>query len=117
MRHRVPIHAYRLVYPDSPHTPEILWEWEEPYITRLLWNAKIFGRTVVQCLFLHWHALEAANQRIWETSYQLRPSYEPWDTWQGWMAEYRTLLATTQEVYEAQYGKRDEDQYYARETE
>jgi hypothetical protein len=71
---------------------------------------KTFGRTVVQCSFLHWHALEAANQRIWETSYRLRPSYEPWDTWQGWMAEYRTLLATTQEVYEAQYGKRDEDQ-------
>jgi hypothetical protein len=40
MRHRVPIHAYRLVYPDSPHGPELLWEWEEPYITHLLWNAK-----------------------------------------------------------------------------
>jgi len=98
------IHAYRLLYPDSPSAPEMLWEWEEPYITRLLWNANTFGRTVVQCTFLHWNALAAANQRIWETSYRLRPSHEPWDTWQGWMAEYRTLVATVQEMYEAQHG-------------
>ena len=24
------IHSYRLVYPDSPHAPEMLWEWERP---------------------------------------------------------------------------------------
>src|SRR6266446_6693887 len=73
------IHAYRLLYPDSRPAPEMLWEWEEPYITRLLWNANTFERTVVQCTFLHWHAFAAANQRIWETSYRLRPSHEPWD--------------------------------------
>ena len=117
MTHRKPIHAYRLVYPNSPHASEMLWEWEALSIHRLLWTATTFGRAVAQCTFVHWNALAEANQRIWETSYRLRPSYEPWDTWQGWMAEYRTLLATTQEVYEAQYGKRDEDQYYARETE
>ena len=97
-----PIHAYRLAYADSPHA-EMLWEWEEPYIDRLLWHANTFGRTVVACDFLHWHALAEANQRIWETYYQLRPAYEPWDTWQSWMAEYRTLVATVQEVYEAQH--------------
>jgi len=103
------VYAYRLVYADSPHSPESLWEWEEPYIHRLLWNAKTFGRTIAQCTFLHWNALAEANQRIWETSYLLRPSYESWDTWQGWMAEYRTLVATVQEVYEVQYGQKRED--------
>ena len=39
----------------------------------------------------------------------LPPAYEPWNTWQGWMSEYRTLVATAQEVYEAQYGKQGED--------
>jgi hypothetical protein len=67
MTHRKPIHAYRLVYSDSPHASEILWEWEDPYIYRLLWTAKTFGRTVVHCTFLHWNALAEANQRIWET--------------------------------------------------
>ena len=100
MTPREPLYAYRLGSSDSPHTPEMLWEWEEPYIHCLLWTAKTFERTVVHCLFLHWNALAAANQRIWETSSRLRPSYEPWDTWQEWMAEYRTLVATVQEVYE-----------------
>ena len=62
-----------------------------------------FGRTVEQRTFLHWHALAEANQRIWESYYQLQPAYEPWNTWQSWMAEYRTLVATVQEVYEAQH--------------
>ena len=65
MPHREPLYAYRLLYPDNPHAPEMLWEWEEPYIHCLLWNAKTFGRTVVQCLFVHGNALAAANQRIW----------------------------------------------------
>lgn len=106
MRNGAPIHAYRLVYPDSP---ELLWEWEEPYIQCLLWNAKTFGRTVAHCTFLHWNALAEANQRIWET-YYLWPAYAPWNTWQGWMTEYRTLVATTQEMYEAQYGEKRGDQ-------
>src|SRR2546425_7436411 len=90
MKHRVPIHASRLVYPDSPHAPEMLWEWERPHIDRLLWNAQPFGRTVVQCSFLHWNALAEANQHIWMTSYLPRPLYEPWDTCQAWLTEYRT---------------------------
>jgi hypothetical protein len=104
MRHRVPIHAYRLRYQDSSHTPEMLWEWEESYIQHLFWNAKTFGRTVVHCIFLHWNALDAANQRIWETAYLPRALFEPWESWQAWIAEYRTLLAVVQDVYEAQHG-------------
>ena len=60
MTPREPLYAYRLGSSDSPHTPEMLWEWEEPYIHCLLWTAKTFGRTVVHCLFLHWNALAAA---------------------------------------------------------
>jgi hypothetical protein len=105
MTHPTAIHAYRLVFPDRSRASETLWEWEDPYIHRLFWHAKTFERTVVQCTFLHWSVLAEANQRIWETYYQLRRSHAPWDTWQGWMAEYRTLVATVQEVYEAQYGK------------
>ena len=26
------LHAYRLVYPDSPHAPPQLWEWQQPSI-------------------------------------------------------------------------------------
>jgi hypothetical protein len=98
------LHAYRLIYPDSPHAPETLWESEGPYIDRLLWNAMPFGRKVVQRSFADWRALAEENRRIWEAYYLLRPAYEPWDTWQGWMAEYRTLVATAQDVYEAQHG-------------
>jgi hypothetical protein len=64
MKHRVPIHASRLVYPDSPPAPEMLWEWERPHIDRLLWNATTFGRGVVHCSFLDWDAFEQANQRV-----------------------------------------------------
>jgi hypothetical protein len=28
---------------------------------------------------------------------------EPSDTWQAWIAAYRTLVATAQEIYEARY--------------
>jgi hypothetical protein len=110
MRQRASMHAYRLRYEDSPHTPEMVWEWEEPYVSHLFWNAKIFGRTVVRCTFLHWHALDAANQRLWETAYRPRSLYEPWDNWQAWIAEYRTLLAVVQDVYEAQHGRERGDQ-------
>jgi hypothetical protein len=109
MTHQKSLHAYRLVSPDSSRDSETLWEWEDPSIHRLLWHAKTFGRTVVHCTFLHWNAFAEANQRIWETSYQLRPSHAPWNTWQGWMAAYRTLVATVQEVYEAQDGKKHDD--------
>src|SRR5712691_4144834 len=84
-RKRSHIHAYRLVYPDRPHAPEMLWEWEGPYSDRLLWNVKTFGRTVVQRYFADWDALAEENQHIWEAYYLLRPLYEPWDTWRVWM--------------------------------
>ena len=109
------IHAYRLVDPHRPQAPEMLWEWERPFIDRLLWNAKTFGRQVVQRYFADWHALAQENQRIWE-AYYLWPAYEPCEGWQRWMAEHRTLVATVQEVYEAQYGRRRDDPFRARHT-
>lgn len=106
----MPLHAYRLVYPDSPPTSETLWEWEAPYLTRLLWTAHTFGRTVVHGPLLHANALAEAHQRIWATDYLLRPSHEPWNTWQGWRAADRTLVTTVQEVSEAPYGQKRADQ-------
>jgi hypothetical protein len=47
----MPIHAYRLEYPDSPHAPEMLWEWQKEYIARLLWNATTFGRELAHQYF------------------------------------------------------------------
>jgi hypothetical protein len=108
-RRALPLHAYRLVYPDSPHPSELLWEWEQPFIDRLLWTAKTFGRQVVQRYFVDWHALAEENQRLWAASYWLCPADAPWEGWQKWMAEYRMLIATVQEVYEAQYGQKRED--------
>jgi hypothetical protein len=61
----MPLHAYRLVYPDRPHGSELLWEGERPSIDRLLWKAKTFGREVVQRYFADWHALAEENRRIW----------------------------------------------------
>jgi hypothetical protein len=109
MSNCVPVPAFRFVYRDSPQTPEMFWEWEEPYMHHVFWNAKTFGRTVVHCFFLHWHALAAANQRIWETAYLPRSLFEPWESWQAWIAESRTLVATAQEVYEAQCGEKRDD--------
>jgi hypothetical protein len=109
MKPRTPLHAYRLVYPASPHTFEVLWEWEQPCIGRLLWTAKTFGCQVVQRYFVDWHALAEENRRLWDASYRLRPADDPSVMWQVWMAEYRTLVATVQEVYEAQYGHKRTD--------
>jgi len=88
----------------------MLWEWDKSHINRLLWHAKTFGRAVVQCSFVDWDAFAQANQRIWTTSYQPRTLYAPWPTWQAWMAEHRALIATVQEVYEAQHGQQRDDQ-------
>ena len=60
------IHVYRLVDPDSPHAPEMLWEWERRPIDHLLQNARIFGREVVQRSFADWRAFAAENLRIWQ---------------------------------------------------
>jgi hypothetical protein len=103
MRHQESLRGYRLVFPDGDPGPELLWEWEQPYIDRLLWNAKTFGRKVAQRYFADWEALAAENQRIWEASY-CWPAYESWEGWQRWISEHRTLVATVQEVYEMQYG-------------
>ena len=46
------LHAYRLIYPDSPHAPERLWEWEKEHVGRLLWNATVFGRELAHRYFL-----------------------------------------------------------------
>jgi hypothetical protein len=99
------LHAYRLVYPDSPHAPEMLWEWERPYIDHLLWNAKTFGREVVQRYFLTWEALAHEHQRIWETNYLPRPLYEPWETWRAWLDAYRELVRDVQDIYEEHNGR------------
>jgi hypothetical protein len=40
------IHAYRLVYPISQHAQPQLWEWEQPYISYLLLNARTFDGSV-----------------------------------------------------------------------
>jgi hypothetical protein len=99
----VSIHASRLEYPDSSHAPERLWEWEKEHRARLLWHATTCGHELMHRYFLTWEALAQENQRIWEASYQPRPAYEPWDTWQAWMSEYRTLVAAVQDVYEARH--------------
>jgi hypothetical protein len=112
----MPIHVYRLVYPDSPHAPEMLWEWERPYIDRLLWNATTFGREVVQRYFADWNALAEENQRIWETYYLPRPLYEPWETWRAWLHEYRELVHTVQDIYEEHHDRRSNDPLQARQT-
>src|SRR4051794_38574128 len=52
------IHAYRLVYSLSEHAPPQLWEYEQPYINNLLWNARTFERWVVQWYFESWEALD-----------------------------------------------------------
>ena len=103
------LHAYRLLYPDSPHTPEMLWEWERPHIALLLWNATVFGRELMHRHFLTWEALAQENQRIWETSYLPRPLFETWATWHAWLDEYRELVRDVQEMYEEHNGRMRND--------
>jgi hypothetical protein len=113
MKDRLPVHAYRREYSDSPHAPEKLWEWEKAHRARLLGNAKTFGREVVPCYCADWHALAAENPRLWE-AYSLWPASESWEGWQRGIAEYRTRVATAQEVDEAPYGRRSDDPSGAR---
>ena len=100
------LRAYRLVYPARPHATPQLWEWQQPSIDRLLWNAQTFGRWVDQRSFGTWDALACANTRIWDTAYAPRVMYELWPTWRAWLEEYRELLVTTQEVYDAHHSER-----------
>jgi hypothetical protein len=106
MRHRVPIHAYRLEYSDSPPAPETLWEWEKEHSARLLWNASTFGRELVHRYFPTWNALAEANQRIWTRDYLPRQAYQPWETWCAWLDVYRELVQDVQEIAEEHSGRR-----------
>jgi len=109
MKDRVPIHAYRLEYPDSPHAPEKLWEWEKEHLARLLWNAATFGRELAHRYFPTWNALAEATQRICETSYLPRPLYESWATWPAWLDEYRELVRDVQDISEEHNGRMPND--------
>ena len=97
------VHAYRLVYPPHPSAPHQLWEWQQPSIDRLWWNAATFGRQVELRCFRTWEALAGANTRLWEHAYRPHAAYALWPTWRAWLTEYRRLLITTQEVYEAHH--------------
>jgi len=108
------LHAYRLVYPDSPPAPEILWEWEEPHIRLLFKNAGAFRRQMVQCSFADLDALAQENQRIWETHYLPRPLYQPWDTWRAWLDEYREIVRDVQDIAEEHSGRLRADLLHAR---
>ena len=110
----MPLHAYRFVYRDSPHTPEMLWEWEKEHRARLLWNASTCGRELVHRSFPTWHALAAANQRIWARDYLPRQAYQLWETWQGWMDAYREIVRDMQDIYEAYHGRMPTNRRHAR---
>ncbi|MBM3224656.1 MAG: hypothetical protein FJZ47_12745 [Candidatus Tectomicrobia bacterium] len=99
------LRASRLVYPGRPSGPPPLWEWQQPFIDRLWWNAQTFGRWVDQRDFETWEALARENTRLWDTAYAPRVLYEPWPTWLAWLAEYRALLGTMQEVYGSAYDR------------
>jgi len=105
----MPIHAYRLVFCESPQTPERLWEWEKVHVGRLLWNATAFGRELTHRYFPTWDALVQENERIWETCYLPRPLYESWETWRAWLDEYRELVRDAQHIYEEHHGRRHND--------
>jgi hypothetical protein len=89
------VHACRLVY-DPPHALPRLWEWQESHIDNLLRNARTFSRLVDHRHFPSWEALAGENARLWETHYQRCPMYQPWDTWEAWLAEYRALVVEVQ---------------------
>ena len=91
------LHAYRLLYPDSPHAPERLWEWEKEHLARLLWHATVLGRELTHRYFLTWEALAQDNQRIGQVYYLPRPLYEPWKPWRAWRDEYREWVRDVQE--------------------
>jgi len=112
----MPIHAYRLVYPESPQTLERLWEWEKEHLARLLWNATMFGHELTHQYFSTWDELAQENQRIWETTYLPRPLYDSWETWHAWLAEYRALVRDVQDIYEEHHGRRHNDRRPAQEA-
>ena len=110
------IHAYRLLYPDSPPAPERLWEWEKGHVARLLSNATAFGRELTHRYFADWNVLAQENERIWETYYLSRPAYDPWETWRAWLDEYREIVRDVQEIAEEHSGRRRTDPLQARQN-
>ncbi len=89
------IHAYRLVYSFSQNAPPQLWEYEQPYVDRLLLNARTFDRCIAQGDFEDWEALDRDNTHIWDTYYRPKPLYDSWNTWQEWLPAYRQLIIPT----------------------
>ena len=57
----MPLHAYRLVYPDRLHGSELRWEWAKEHITRLFWNAATFERELARQYCLTWNSLAEEN--------------------------------------------------------
>jgi hypothetical protein len=71
------LHAYRLIYLESPYAPPKLWKWEQPYIHHLIVNARSFKTTrVEQRYFQGGDDLARENTRIWEEHYRCRPLYD-----------------------------------------
>jgi len=97
--HAAMVRACRLVY-GTPHALPRLWEWQEPHIDHLLRNARTFSRLVVHRHFPTWQALAGENARLWETHYLRSPMYQPWETWEAWLAEYRALVIEAQAMAE-----------------
>ena len=93
------VRAYRLVY-ETPQPHPQLWEWEQPYIGHLLQNAETFSRRLDHNDFPTWEALAGENVRIWKTHYLSSPMYQPWETWEAWLAEYRALVIEVQAMAE-----------------
>lgn len=98
------LRAYRLLYPDSPHAPPTLWEWQQPYIDQLILNARSFKTTiVVQCFFRHWDDLDQANTTIWQEHYRPCPLYDDIESWKGWLERYRQIILDVQDIYDKQF--------------
>ena len=95
------LHAYRLIYLNSPHAPPTLWEWKQPWIHHLVVNARsVQTAAVEQRYFRDWNALARENARLWAEHYRSRPLFAHLLTWQEWLSEYRQLIIEVQEMYE-----------------
>jgi hypothetical protein len=38
------------------------------------------------------------NARLWQRSYLPSPLYQPYETWDRWLPEYRALIVEVQEI-------------------
>src|SRR5919198_280170 len=92
------LHVYPLVYTISQHTHPQLWEFEQPFIDHLLWNARTFDRFVAQWYFEDWEALDRDNTRIWNSYYKPKPLFDHLPTWQEWLPDYRQLIIEVQDM-------------------